>query len=199
MNKPDSKYTYTIEDTINGLAITWRGSKRWLESILNLVLSCMLGYIFIKILLEILLNLGNILNTAVLVSYLFLLVVIAIELPFILMDALDGMFDQERITINDDSIQVRKTGFGSREWNKTYSTDGKMCFFHVRTGLIAFYRSKGLVMIYSKGFLKSTAIHPLRRFLRGASEEDAIAVLERIKARYPRYDIYYRGYTGGQS
>jgi UDP-N-acetyl-D-mannosaminuronic acid transferase (WecB/TagA/CpsF family) len=50
-------------------------------------------------------------------------------------------------------------------------------------------------MLYNKGFLKSSAINPLRCFLRGASEEDAIAVLERIKARYPQYDIYYRGYT----
>jgi hypothetical protein len=199
MDKPSTKYTYTIDNTINGLAITWWGRKRWLESILNLVLSCMLGYVFIKILLDILLNLGNIHNTAVLVSYLFLLLIIAWELPFILMGMLDGMFDQEMITINDDSIQVRKSGFGSREWNKTFSTDGRMCFFHVRTGLIAFYRSKWLAMVYSKGFLKSTAIHPLRCFLRGASEKDAIAVLERIKARYPRYDIYYRGYTGGQS
>ena len=190
---------YTIEDTINGLAITWRGSKRWLESILGLVLSCIVGYIFIKILLEILLNSGNILNTPVLVSYLFLLLIIAWELPYILMGALDGMFDQERITINDDSIQVHKSGFGSREWEKTFSTGGRMCFFHVRTGLIAFYRSKGLAMIYSKGFLSSRTINPRRCFLRGASEEDAIDVLERIKARYPQYDIYYRDYTGDRN
>jgi hypothetical protein len=142
MNNTNSKYQYTIEDTINGLAITWQGRKRWLESILNLVLSCMLGYVFIKILLDILLNLGNIHNTAVLVSYLFLLVIIAWELPLMLMGALDGMFDQEMITINGDSIQVQKSGFGSREWEKTFSIDGRMCFFHVRTGLIAFYRSK---------------------------------------------------------
>jgi hypothetical protein len=193
LNKPASKYQYTVQDTLNGLTITWQGRKRWIEVLLYLGGFCYMGYHVIIYLVK-LLSIQSLTINANPAVILVGIPAMVIFLYVCFTEGFQGLFNMEQVIINAETIQVSKSGLGSFTLKKTFFTNGKMCFFHITGLLLAFYKSKQMAKIYSKGFLKPTAIHPMRRCFYGISKQDAIAILEKIKARYPQYDIYYRGY-----
>ena len=110
---------------------------------------------------------------------------------------LDSLLTTEKIQIDDKSVQIEKSGFQAMERSQTIATDGKASFFLGR-GVgksLAVTRSKFLALMYSTGMLYSSLSDPMHCFLRGISHQDAIEVLEKIKVKFPQYDIQYQNTT----
>jgi hypothetical protein len=195
MNNADNKNQYTVEDSINGLTITHQGQKSWWQLILFLGILGYLLYLFVPMISDFSSKLISQSDPTLVLFFGFVFLVLGYALYQAFITGLDGLFDRERILIDGQNIQITKSGLGNIERTRTIHTDGRMCFFQIRSMGICCYRSTLLAKIYNKGLLRASNINPMRCFLRGISEDDAIAVLERIKSKYPQYDIYYHNYV----
>lgn len=191
MNNTISKYTCAIEDTLNGLTITTKIRKQWIPVI---------PFLFFLICSVILLAwsiTGLFSDTDVLSSNIFV-ICMAVSAGFfgnfLFVHGLEWLLDREEIYIDAGTIRVEKSGFGSIKSTRGIPTGGKM-FFILLGNMIVLNKSMRTGKRYGKTFLKPPTLRPMCYFLSGISVQYGIPVLERIKARYPQYDIYYRGYS----
>jgi hypothetical protein len=184
-----------MEDTINGLSITYQGKKSWWQILFFLGILGYLLYLFVPMISDFSSKPVNLSDPSLVILLVLVFFVLGYAIYQTFVTGLDALLDREKITINDQDIQIEKSGFGNIERSKSLHTDGKMCFFSIRGMGISFYRSQLLAKIYNKGLLRSSNINPMRCFLRGISENDAIVILDKIKSKYPQYDIYYRNYV----
>ncbi len=201
MNTQSSKYKYSMEDSINGLTITYQGRKSWWHVGILFVFGIFIALLLIYLIAE--LAPFFIMEQAdpfLMLILLLGIVVFGFAIHQLFVSAVDALLDVEKVSINDRCIQIEKSGFKSIEKSKVITTDGKMCFFTLR-GLersISFHRSRFISQLYNIGMLEAHNIHPMRCILRGISKQDSIAVLEGIKTKYPQYDIYYRKLITGK-
>jgi hypothetical protein len=130
VNNTIPKYTYTIKDTLNELTILYHGKKMWLLAIYLVVGNSLL------LLFPTLLTL-QIINDHTLKSDNALLWIIGLGLLFAgflynlyvsLARALDALLDVETITIDDHSIRIEKSGFGSFYRCQEYPLAKDTCF-----------------------------------------------------------------------
>lgn len=191
MDKPKSKYTYTIEDTLNGLILTWQSRKRWLDVILGFCLTCLMSY-GVKFFIDTFFK-KDTAALVVLIGLLWLIILI-FYIAYSLFEMLDSLLNLEVITVGHSSIRITKKGLGPFRYTRNLITSGKISVFKHQEGFMG-HGSNLSVYISGSRFRLLASIDPMRRFLHGISEQDAISILEKIKARYPQYDIYYRGYT----
>ena len=191
MNDPASKYTCTIEDIPNGLTITTRIRKQWIPVIP--VLFFLIGCFFL--LAE---SIAGLFSDSDVLPSIIMVIGMAVSIGFfghfLYVYGLEWLLDREEILIDDNTIRVEKSGFGSIKRTRVIPTGGKM-FFILWGNMIVFNKSLKTGNRFGKPFLKQPTIKPMQYFLSGISVQYGIPVLERIKARFPQYDIYYRGYT----
>jgi hypothetical protein len=192
MNNTHTKYQYTIEDTINGLTITYKGRKSWWITILYLGLCCFVGYVMIDLLFDLFFNPSGRSDPFIIILILFACLVFIFVIYQLLVTALDALFDTEKININDQGIRIDKSGFSSFERSKVISTNGKICFSRLNSGQIYINKSKIIAQLFNLGLLNTYIVNPMSCCLRGMSVNDSISVLEKIKTKYPQYDINYQ-------
>jgi hypothetical protein len=192
MDEPKPKFEYTMDDSVNGLTINYRGYKSWWYMLIYLGLGCFLAYKLIDLLILVLSKPLDNLLPSLLVVFLFGLLLFVYLIIQMFVFALDALFDLEKVTIDDEHIQIEKSGFGSISRSKAISTKGKMVFFRTNAGQISFNKSKFIARLYGIGLLYTQNLNPMRCFLRGISEKEAIIVLEKIKEKYSQYEIYFR-------
>ena len=197
MNNAQSKYQYTIEDSINGLVISYQRPKSWQLPVYSFIVSAVL-FLFLTWAIAQMMTFFT--SGAATSTWIIMLIVVPVFLFTMLRSistGLDSLLTSEKIQIDDKSVQIEKSGFQAMERNQTIATNGKASFFLGR-GIgksLAVTRSKFLALMHSSGMLYSILIDPMHCFLRGISQEDAIAVLEKIKEKYPQYDIQYQNST----
>ena len=194
MNNAIQNNQYTIEDTINGLVITYQGRKTWWLMVYPII---WIG-LFIFGMWNFIPSLFQLPAERISFSYLawitFELALFAYVLYMTVLVAIDALFDKENITINDRSITIEKSGFQTFIRNKEITTDGKLCFFVVkaRESMISFSTSKFISQLSKIGMLFDYTIDPMRCFMRGIPAKDAVSVMEKINSKYPNYEILVR-------
>jgi hypothetical protein len=198
MNNANAKYQLNITDSINGLVITYQRNKSWRNPIYSFVISAILFVFLTWALAQVMTFVSTGVKTS---TWVISLVVIAAFMFTMLREisaGMDSLLTVEKIQIDDRSFQVEKSGFRSIERSQTFPTEGKANFFMGRgfQKSLAFHTSKLVAQFYSTGILYINNLDPMRCFLRGISPEDALEVLEKIKTRFPQYNIYYQNPTG---
>jgi hypothetical protein len=194
MNNTNSKYQLNISDSINGLVITYQRPISWWLTAYSFIISAALFMFLTWAIAQVMTFFTAGADTS---TWIIMLIVIPVFLFTMLNQistGLDALLTVEKIHIDDKSVQLEKSGFQSLERNRAIPTDGKASFFLGR-GIgrsLAVIKSKFLAQLYGTGILHSGNIDPMRCFLRGISQTDAIEVLEKIKAKYPQYNIFYQ-------
>lgn len=199
MNNSHAKYQYTVEDTINGLTIHYQGRKNWWHVIYSLGLGAFLLYMLFWTISQLLTIPKNEVGLYFELGGLLILGCIVFIYAFykMVLSALDAMLDIEKLVIDNQHIQVIKSGYRSIERTKVISTDGKANFFYARgfEKSIAIVKTKFFAQLYHSGVLYPHNLDPMQCSLRGISEQDANVIFEKIKARYPTYNILHRNST----
>jgi hypothetical protein len=194
MNNTNSKYQLNITDSINGLVITYQRPKSWMLTAYSFIVSAALFMFLTWAIAQMMTFFTAGADTS---TWIIMLIVIPVFLFTMLNQistGLDALLTVEKIQIDDKSVQIEKSGFQSIERNRTIPTDGKTSFFLVR-GVgrsLVVIKSKFLAQLYSGGMLHSGNLDPMHCCLRGISQTDAIDLLEKIKAKYPQYNILYQ-------
>jgi len=194
MKNTNTKYQLNVTDSINGLVISYQHPRNWILTGYSFIVSTFLFFFLTWLIAQAM----SFIKTGVDLSYwITFLIVIPVFLFVMLREistGMDSLLTTEKIQIDGKSIQIEKSGFQSIERNRTIPTDGKACFFLGR-GIgrsLAVIKSKFLAQLYSTGILHSGNVDPMRCFLRGISQADAIEILENIKGKFPQYDVLYQ-------
>lgn len=197
MNNLQSKYQYTITDSVNRLVITYQRPRNWQLPVYSFIVSVVL-FAFLTWAIAQMMTFFT--SGAEPSTWIIMLIVVPVFL-FAMLRAIatgqDSLLTTEKIQIDDKSVQIEKSGFQAMERSQTIQTDGKASFFLGRgiAKSLAVTRSKFLAQVYSSGMLYSSLSDPMHCFLRGISHQDAIMVLEKIKVKFPQYDIQYQNTT----
>jgi hypothetical protein len=194
MNSPQSRYQFTIDDSINGLVITYQRPRSWQLPIYSFIVSAVL-FLFLTWAIAQMMTFFS--SGAEPSTWIIMLIVVPVFLFTMLRTistGLDSLLTTEKIQIDDQRVQVDKSGFQAMERNQTFTTNGKASFFLGRgiAKSLAVTGSKFLAQMYSIGMIHSSLNDPMHCFLRGISQQDAIEVLEKIKVKFPHYDIQYQ-------
>ncbi|MBN2256748.1 MAG: hypothetical protein JW704_02860 [Anaerolineaceae bacterium] len=193
MDNSKAQYHLDVSDSLNGLVISYQRNQNWHHTIYSFIVSAILFVFLTWALAQVQTFFSSGAETS---TWIISLVVIGAFLFTMLREisaGVDSLLTIEKIQVDDRSIQVEKSGFRSMTRSQTFATEGKANFFLGRgfQKTLAFHTSKIIAQFYSTGMLYINNLDPMRCFLRGISPADAIEVLEKIKTRFPQYNIYY--------
>jgi hypothetical protein len=198
MNNPQSKYQFTIDDSINGLVITYQRPKSWQLPVYSFIVSAVLFLFLTWAIAQMMTFFTSGADTSTWIIMLIVVPVFLFTMLRAISTGLDSLLTTEKIQIDDKRVQVEKSGFRAMERSQTILTDGKASFFLGRgvAKSLAVTRSKFLAQMYSTGMLYSSLSDPMHCFLRNISQKDAIEILTKIKSKFPQYNIYYQNIPG---
>ena len=187
MKKSKPHYQVSIRETPDSLVIQYRGKKRVaLIIVYSFVLILYFAVTSINLLLIFTGTHGSFWWDLFYVgSTLYFIIYIAIISPAIF---LNSLLNHETDTITDHAVRVEKSGFGSVRLNKEFPLKKKP-IFRLGNEIIG---SKYISFSRSIAMAKLTRLLPLnlmRYFCPGISPEDGLAILERIGAKFPQFDV----------
>jgi len=184
--------TYAIQETQDSLVITWQGKKgvKWV------VIRSLVGILFLVL---IFLNIervyfeyqvfyrSGVAYTAILMQHVILWLCTVYLLIINSIYACDLLFDLEKIMIMKDTIRVEKSGFLSFHRHKHYSLLNYPFFQYT----IVDYGSSCVSFSHLRKsrFIHSLYPQPMHWFCRGISSQDALAILTRIKKKFPDINV----------
>jgi hypothetical protein len=185
-----------IQETPDGLVITYRGSQNPVRALISLISAIFAPVILLVLITSDLASAKPIefefdpLTVLCLGSMIF---IFAYGTYIALSWALDLMLDRELITITATNLTVEKSGFGPIHLSREFLLKESDCLhlmFMFTGHRITLSPSRLLARIGQMGTGRDWLFtSPMRWFCRGLSREELIAILTRIKSKFPNIKV----------
>jgi hypothetical protein len=198
MKADHDRLTYEIQETPGSLVITYRGNQNRGRALI-ILLSVILAFAYLLGGFALLIPNGSSpesefqpLIYLCLGSFILLLVYGAyVALSW----ALDQMLDREQVTLTATSLTVEKSGYGSIHLTREFYLKESDCLhptsiLYMFEGIIELSPSRFLARASQMGSGRTLLFtSPMRWFCRGLTKEDHLAILTRIKAKFPNINV----------
>jgi hypothetical protein len=196
MKADKSHPTYEIQETPESLIITHRGRQNWGWALINflpvaLIIACSLVLLSLELTQAYLTESEG--DPLTFLCLGLTIIIPAYGVYVSLTWTLDQLLDREKITITTASLTIEKSGFGTIHLSHMFPLNRSL-FLHLMIldlrGRIVLSPSRFIARLSQMGFFRTWFLtSPMRWFCRGLSKQEHLAILTRIKEKFPNINV----------